>query len=153
MMFGTLLILSSCDKRGCTNSNASNYCVECKEDDGSCYTDRYKSRRVFWFDKTTSDSLIANGYSTLYCWVHDAPNGTPAAFKGSSTRYFSASPTCDSTHMMAITYYLKRGEALSLSFLVADSAKAKYIGYEKIKNWGGNISISAGECTVTQLIW
>jgi len=29
-------VISGCKKKGCTDSNAKNYCDECKKDDGSC---------------------------------------------------------------------------------------------------------------------
>jgi hypothetical protein len=48
-LFVVLVTLSSCGKKGCTDSNATNYCDECKKDDGSC---TYKASVQFWYNQT-----------------------------------------------------------------------------------------------------
>ena len=60
------MALSSCGKKGCTDSTAINYCEKCKKNDGSC---QYKATVQFWFNKTTSDNLIANGYTAIHIIV------------------------------------------------------------------------------------
>jgi len=59
LLFISIMAITSCGKKGCTNKYATNYCWKCKDDDGTC---NYKSTMIFWFNKTTSDNLIADGF-------------------------------------------------------------------------------------------
>ncbi len=50
----TLLIISACQKDGCTDQKALNYNSGAKKDNHSC---KYQSVVHFWFDETTSKNL------------------------------------------------------------------------------------------------
>ena len=64
----TIIVLTafmSCIKRkkGCTDANASNYCSGCNEGNRSC---TYTGKVLFWWDKTTRDSMQAHLLDSIY---------------------------------------------------------------------------------------
>ncbi|MBA3682604.1 MAG: hypothetical protein H0W73_15805 [Bacteroidetes bacterium] len=157
---GNLLMISSCNrKKGCTDITASNFCKDCKTNDGSCqYEQSVLYKHVFWFNKSTSDSLIAHGVKKLYCWnmTNDLvpANGLKLRSETSSGYFFNSAPSCESINILTLSWYLKKGESATLSFQVIDSAMQYPPEITTpLRNWIGTITISPDVCTTTQLVW
>ncbi len=154
-----IIIASSCSKKkGCTDSTATNYCSECKKDNGTCHYEGV-FKHIFWFDKATSDSLIAHGYTEVSCVniiTDQTPyNGMPMFTTVSSNRYFSSAPVCHQNNILCISGALKEGESLNTSYVIADltNVKENFNSAPAIRNWSGTVTIIYGNCLATQLIW
>ena len=95
---GVILTISSCGKKGCTDSTAQNYCETCKRSDQSC---TYQGKIVFWWDKSFHDSLIAQGVSTLkFNEIEvDLGNGGSIVTVGTANAsdFWNVAPECNST--------------------------------------------------------
>jgi len=83
----TAFSFSSCSKEGCTDSSATNYCSECKKDDGSC-TD--KGRYVIWIK--TGD-LSAGESVNVYI---------DGVLQGNIAVTFASAPSCGATGALTI---------------------------------------------------
>ena len=81
-------IFSSCGKKGCTDSTATNYCSECKNDDGSC---QYNGQVIFW---SSSAWGVAN------CNITVSVEGVTI---GTITQVYTAPPTCTASGCVIYT--------------------------------------------------
>ena len=135
---GIVLTLTSCAKKGCTDSSATNFCEKCKKDDGSC---TYQAKGVFWYNKSTSDSLVANSATSLTFYVDGAVIGSSA-----TTVYWSGSPSCGQSGSASVTKNLGTSKSKSYSYSVKDD-----LG---VTHWSGTINLSSSNsCLATELVW
>jgi hypothetical protein len=152
---------ASClEKRGCTNPKATNFCLSCKKDNGSCTFDTVVfSKTFFWIDKATSDSLIAHGHTRLFC-IYDtaspAPIGSPVANTASSRLYYTNPPLCEDRNAMSLEWGLKKNGSVNLFYFVQDSSSISQHGLNHsytLRNWRGMITVNYGECPTVKLTW
>jgi hypothetical protein len=141
---GVLLIVSlvftSCSKEGCTDSNATNYCSDCKKDDGSC---TYKATIQFWYNQTTANNLINDTppSTSLTYYVDGTIIGSSAA-----SVYYTGDPNCTQNGVIRITKDLGKAKTKSATYKVVDN-----LG---ITIWEGNITFDASKsCTSVQLTY
>lgn len=133
------LFISSCGKKGCTDSQATNYCEKCKRNDGSCV---YQSQCIFWHNKATNDSLIAHGKTYLFYAV----NGIIIKQYFIQTSVSNSPPECKTIGMATTERSLKN-----------DGSHMEY--YEIIDNssnvlWNGYIDFNANSpCIILQQEW
>jgi hypothetical protein len=160
LIFCVLPTLSCKEKRGCTNPKAKNFCFSCRKDDGSCDFDTVAfSKAIFWISKATSDSLIAHGYTRLFC-VYDtaspAPIGSPISNTSSSRLYYTSPPLCDDHNAMSLSWGLKKNGSVNLFYFIQDSSSACQYGFNPshtFRNWRGMVSLNYGECADVKLTW
>lgn len=136
LIIGTMLALSSCGKKGCTDAVATNYCEKCKKDDGSC---TYKGAVQFWYKKATSDSLIADGSTSLTFYVDGAVIGSYAA-----TVYFTGDPACGQASVVRSEKDLGTSKSKTSTYSVKDQT-----GFEV---WSGSVTYDGTKsCTSYEL--
>lgn len=137
-LISAALMVSSCKKKGCIDSNAENYCEKCKKDDGSC---TYKAAIQFWYDKTVSDVLIANGVTSVTIYIDGAVVGSYAA-----NVYFTGDPSCSQSSVVRSEKKLGKDKTKTAAWKVLDQD-----GIE-IPSWSGSIIFdSSKSCTSYQL--
>ena len=134
--FGLTVFISSCAKKGCTNPNATNFDSSAKSDDGSC---TYKGKIVFWYDQTTSNSLVTGGSTSLTYYVDGAVVGSSAA-----TVYFTGAPTCGQSASITVEKDLGVATNKSYSYTVKDDTGATL--------YSGTANFTANTCTAIQLL-
>lgn len=128
---------TGCKKKGCTDTDAENYCEKCK-DDGSC---QFKGQIVFWYNKATADSLLADGATALTYYVDGAVAGSSAA-----SVYWTGAPNCDQSGSVTVTKDLGNVKNKSYSYSVKDQTGFQY--------WSKSAeNFTANTCTAIQLTW
>jgi hypothetical protein len=139
-LFVVLVTLSSCGKKGCTDSNATNYCDECKKDDGSC---TYKATIQFWHNQSTANNLINDTppSTSLKYYVDGSLIGSAAA-----SVYYTGDPNCTQNGVVRVTKDLGKDKTKSATYKVVDD-----LG---ITIWEGNVTFDATKsCTSIQLTY
>jgi hypothetical protein len=137
-LFVVLVTLSSCGKKGCTDSNATNYCDECKKDDGSC---TYKASVQFWYNQTSSQGLQADGSTSLTYYVDGSIIGSSA-----TSVYFNSDPNCTQNGVVRVSKDLGKEKSKSATYKVVDD-------FGDII-WEGTVTFDATKsCTSIQLTY
>ena len=80
--------MSSCKKKGCTDSTASNFCTKCKADEGTC---QYQGNVVVWWTQSTAQSWL-NTYAATQ--VDVTIDGIFIGTYPIPGTYWSSTPTC-----------------------------------------------------------
>ncbi len=138
LAIGIVLTFTNCGKKGCIDSNATNYCSACKKDDGSC---TYQAKGVFWYNKKTADSLVANSAASLTFYVDGQVIGSSA-----TTVYYASSPSCGQSGSASVIKNLGTSKSKSFSYSVKDD-----LG---VTHWSGTINLSSSNsCLATELVW
>ena len=132
-----LVLVSGCKKEGCTDPDSKNYDPEAKVDDHSC---QYEGSVVFWYNKTTSDSLMSYDAQSLTIYVDNQVIGSYA-----TNVYFTSQPDCSTQSVVTTTKDLGPAKSKSYSYKVVDDD-----GYTW---WQGNINIDANTCLALELQW
>lgn len=135
---GIMLTFTNCGKKGCTDSDAKNFCDECKKDDGSC---SFQAKGVFWYNQTTSQNLIADGATSLTFYV----DGQIIGSSGTNV-YFTSSPSCGQNGSASVTKDLGKNKSQSFSYSIKDQRGKEY--------WKGTLNMSsANACLAISLTW
>lgn len=106
------ITLTNCGKKGCTDSNATNYCDKCKKDDGTC---TYKATVQFWYNQTTANDLVAIGSTSLTYYIDGVIIGSSAA-----NVYFAGDPNCTQSGVVRLTKDLGTSKTKSAAYVVKD---------------------------------
>ena len=83
---GSMILSTGCAKKGCTDSDATNYNSAAKKDDNSC---TFKTGLVIWYNQATSTALVAAGAGSMTYYVNGQVIGSSAA-----TVYNTSEPSC-----------------------------------------------------------
>lgn len=141
LILGIILIgitsFTSCKKEGCTDPDSTTYNADAKKDDGTC---QYEGRTVFWYGKSTSDSLYYNGSNALTFYVDNNVVGST-----NTTIYWTGAPNCGANSSITVTKDLGGVKTQSFSYKVKDD-----LGFEI---WAGYINFNANTCIATELTW
>jgi hypothetical protein len=124
------LTLTNCAKKGCMDSDATDYDSNAKKDDGSC---TYGATVTFWYNQATSTSMTRpSGYlgypiSTMTYYVNGKVIGSSAA-----TVYNTSEPSCSGG---AAHSSFSLGSAKTVTYpyyVVVDAPTGSYNGGEVI---------------------
>lgn len=130
--------VTGCSKKsGCTDPNAANYQTDAKKDDGSC---TYKGEVVFWYGKSTADSLVVNGSTALTYYVDSKLVGS-----GAASVYWTGSPECGQAQSVTITTDLGIAKNKTYSYSVKDQ--------DGDEIWAGLVNFTANTCLKTELTY
>jgi hypothetical protein len=135
-IFSTL-ILTSCKKEGCTDSNAKNFDDEAKKDCDCC---TYEGDVVIWHDETVATALVSSGVTALTYYVDGIIVGSSA-----SSTFWTGAPTCGQNSSVTITKDLGIAKNNSYSYSVKDQN-----GNEL---WTGVLNFTANTCFQLQLVF
>ncbi len=119
--------------------------VSCRKDNTKYYT-----THVFWFDKTTKDSLAKYYCFQLSCWITSEVQNGDVMSEVCDTTSYSCAPGCETIKVMRIKRALKKGEKQTIGYQIYSVGGS--FG-QKIQNWQGNIELIQGNCGNTQLKW
>ena len=120
------------------DKDSKNYNAAAEEDDGSC---AYTGSIHFWYGKATSDSLIANGITSLTFYVDGAIIGSYA-----SSVYFTGDPACGQSSVVTSTKELGNVKTKTSTYIVKDDSGAQL--------WTGSVTYDATKsCTSYEMTW
>ena len=106
------MALSSCGKKGCTDTSADNYCDECKKDDGSCI---YKGKMVIQWGEAFADDVEADGVTGIKVYVDgEFINTYP------TTTYWTSAPNCDANGSITYTKNLGNNKSAKVYVTLKD---------------------------------
>jgi hypothetical protein len=128
LLFGSIM-LTNCAKKGCTDTDAENFCTDCKKDDGSC---TFKGSNVLWTKALQTGESINVKLDGVY--------------QGNIGVNFSSAPTCGATGALTINKDLGKNKNKSYSYH-AEVDSAGTITY----TWDGTMTISANTCVSLEL--
>lgn len=134
-MTASITFFSSCAKEGCTDSAATNFSAEAKNDDGTC---SFESSAVFYYDQATSQFLLNDGATNLTFYVDGRIVGSSAV-----SVYWTSEPDCGSNGSITVTKPLGGVKTQSYSYSVVDQTGWEY--------WSGTLNFNANTCTVYEL--
>lgn len=138
-----LLVFSGCSrekddlKAGCMDTDAINYCIDCKRDDHSC---QYQGSLLFWYGENTALGLVNDGAVSLTYYVDGNIVGS-----GSADIYWTGVPDCNQQGTITVTKNLGSSKNESYSYSIIDQTGWKY--YE------GTAYFAANTCRKIELTW
>jgi len=125
----TVLLLSSCAKKGCADMEATNYDSEIKPKNSCNCT--YRGEIVFWYDLTTANALVDDGVTDLTYYVDGVLVGSSA-----SSVYWIGEPTCGQNGSVTVTKDLGTTKNKAYSYSVKDQTGQEY--YSGVANFTAN---------------
>jgi len=137
LLTASVTFFSSCAKEGCTDSAATNFSAEAKNDDGTC---SFESSYVFYYDQNTAQNLLNDGATNLTFYVDGSIIGSSAA-----SVYWTGVPDCGSNGSITVTKPLGGVKNKSYSYRVIDQTGWEY--------WSGILNFEANTCTSYKLPW
>lgn len=136
LLSATFLINSSCKKQaGCTDPDSITYNSEADEDDGSC---TYEGYYLFYFDKNTSDAMIANSSDSLLIYIE----GT-LLLRISTMQYSNTIPDYTSSYALGGTH--------NLGFLKSNTVNYRVVSEDGVEYWNSSMNIEAKKTEVVKL--
>lgn len=108
----------------------------------SCSKDEenLKGRVVFWYGKTTSDSLIADGAASLSIYIDGNVVGSYA-----TNVYFTSEPDCGQNSTVTVEKDLGDKSSITLPYNIKDNTGFEY--------WSGDVEFEANTCNSIELVW
>jgi hypothetical protein len=135
LLISSMALFNSCAKEGCTDGDAKNYNVDAKKDDGTC---KYEGEVVFWYNKATSDFLVADDAINLTYYVDGVIIGSSA-----TSVYWTSSPDCGQNGSVTVTKDLGSDKMKKYSYRVVDQSGWEY--------WKGEVEVKAFVCLAQEL--
>ncbi len=132
------IILNSCAKKGCTDSNADNYTQDAKEDDGTC---TYTGSVVVWWGKTLSDSAQAYGLTAIKVYTDGAFLSTNA-----TSTYWTGAPSCGANGSVTYKKNLGKNKTGSVSIGLKDE-NGNELGKAESQ------TLTGGQCVTVEIPW
>ncbi|MFM9945547.1 MAG: peptidylprolyl isomerase [Bacteroidia bacterium] len=123
-----------CKKDGCTDTNAENFCKECKNG-GNC---QFSANIVFWYNQNTSKTAIATGSNSFKYYVDGNLVGTTKA-----TFHTNGVVDCDQDSVLKIAIALGSNKNKNAIYKVTDQ--------DGVVIWEGNADLQAKQCTKVEL--
>ena len=135
VLIGTIAFTGCKKEQGCMDVDAFNYSDTAEEDDGSC---TFKGSVLFWYGKTTSDSLIVDGATSLTITVDGSIIGSYA-----TSVYFTGEPDCETASIVKVEKDLGTSKSKSYTYSVKDDTGFEY--------WSGSETFVANTCVAVEL--
>ncbi|HEX2919702.1 MAG TPA: hypothetical protein VHO50_00915 [Bacteroidales bacterium] len=139
LFLAVALISNSCSKkdRGCTDPDSVNYDKFAEKDDGSC---RYEGYAVIWYERDTSEGLIADGATALKFYLDDQLIGSSAA-----GTFWADQPDCGDNGSVSVTKDLGKEKKKKFTLSVRDQVNFEY--------WNTPIDMEGNTCLSIELTW
>lgn len=129
------ILLSACKKEGCTDSEANNYQIFAKNDNGSC---TYSGSFVLWYKAGVFTGLASYGVTNLSLFINgEFKKEYPIGF------YSPSEPDCGTENTMSIELDLGSQKLKEFNYEIFDQ--------NGIVRWSGVINLSAKQCSSIEL--
>ncbi len=128
-------LFSGCARKGCTDTNSTNYDASAKTDDGTC---EYEGSVVMWYAKDVSEGLTSIGSTSLTFYVDGEIVGSTA-----TSVYWTSAPDCGQNGSITITKNLGIATNKSYSYSVVDEYGDEW--------WSGTLNFTGNTCFALQL--
>ena len=130
----TSLISTSCKKKGCIDSQATNYDEKAKKDDGTC---TFSGNVVFWIAQSESIDITSSGVSQLNVYVDNVKAGDQG-----SNIFHSSNPGCGEATVVTKAVDLGTAKTKVVSYKIIDE--------DDVTHFSGNVTVVPG-CTDVQM--
>ena len=135
-VFASILLLTNCSKKGCTDPDSIHYDQKARTDDGNC---EYEGSLVFWYGKQVSEFLLRNDVDSLDFYLNEELIGSTKA-----SLYRTSPPNCDDFfNAVKITKHLGDVKTIGYNFSVQSE--------EGIVIWNTSLNINGNTCSTLEL--
>lgn len=138
LIVSSTVFVSSCGKKGCTDTDASNYSANAKRDDGEC---RFEGSVVFWVSETSAQQMLSDTIQSLTVYFDGDIVGT---IKNAGQDLLVA-PICDEENAVTVKLNLFAAKTKAISYRVLDN--------KGIKRWAGVVTMNGNKCEPHQLVY
>lgn len=112
---------------------------------------------IFWFDKSTSDSLTANGYQMMEVSIPfvQLKNQDLLVRQASLTEWDNEQPSFQGAALV-LRHSMNVSDTVSLEYFAVPNilgAKADFTAFDRLKNSSGTLQLRGGVTTYTKLEW
>jgi len=128
-------MFSGC-KEGCKDKDATNFCSDCDEDNGTCF---YTGNMVLWFNSATSALLKSKGHTELSYFVNEQLQITK-----SSNIAWTGAPHCGQDQSVTAQISLSK-------LLPTRSIKYRVINQVGTIVWEGETEVNSRDCIQVEL--
>lgn len=136
------IFLNSCTKKeGCTEPNATNYCEDCKKNDGSCI---YQGSVIFWWKQDFATYVTSTGSIKMEVYLNEKYAGNTYLYKnGGELKYWAAAPACSNSDALTISklYNNSKTQTMQVKFKFLCPAGSCLAAKT------GEVTFSANTCT------
>ncbi len=127
--------------------------ISCKKES----EERILGTHIFWFDKATSDSLIANGYDELHLSItqFEFYPGDEVGFSVLASDWDSTRPAIKNPSLM-LRHKMVSGDTTNFEYKIDATplgVTPQKSGFNRLINSVGRAQLRGGEITYTKLEW
>ena len=137
LVLSMVSIISSCKKKGCTDSDAYNFNSSAKKSDGTC---RFEGSFIFWMADSTAQKMQNDGIQTLTVYLDGDVIG-----QLNTSQSFVVAPDCGTTGAVSITKDLFSVKNRAFSFRIIDD--------QSVLRRAGTVEFVGNQCEQFELLY
>lgn len=128
--------------------------LSCKKED----TNDVQATHIFWFDKATSDSLVANGFGEVHLEIPDLVLGKSDLYRPVvAAENWSAEAPPISSDVIMVRLFMEQGETANHTYEIGitplGGSNGQTEALKHLVNANGTATFVADRVSYTQLLW